>query len=94
MRFQRVVGRNWQFKGVVQDAVAAMLVIGEERVLGWIEQEAQKAGIMTGEGQGEWEVCQEWLRQKTVVSRVEMSGLFRVFWEFSGAGGVGKRQGV
>ena len=82
MRFRKVLGRPCQFPRVIQDAVAAMVVIGEGQVMPWIEAEANKAGIIEEEGQGSWEVCREWLGQKVVVDGMEMSGLCRVFWEF------------
>jgi len=44
-------GRKCQFPGIIQDAIAAMLVIGEEQVVAWIEAEASKVGIITEEGQ-------------------------------------------
>ncbi|KAK0910966.1 hypothetical protein LTR91_019977 [Friedmanniomyces endolithicus] len=81
-RFRKMSGRQCQFPGVIQDAVAAIVVIGEGQVIPWIEAEANKAGVVGGEGVELWVRCQEWLGRKLVVDGIEMSGLCGVFWEF------------
>ena len=52
MRFRKMSQRECQFPGVIQDAVAAIVVIGEGQVMAWIEAEANKAGMVEEEGVG------------------------------------------
>lgn len=86
MRFKKRPGQECQFRGVMQDVIAAIVAVGEDIVMPWIQDEASKAGITPNKDGEEWDVCKEYLGHKVVMNHIEMSGLCRVLWEFGVSG--------
>ncbi len=83
-RFRRKQG-EWkcQFRGVMQDAVAAVMALSHSEVVGeWVDETMAKSGIDKVVGVGGWESRKGWMGRKVRERGVEMSGLCQMFWEF------------
>lgn len=69
-----------QYKGVLRDAMAALLTHHYIRLMGeWLEEEQKQVGFKDSEDKSEWEKLSRWMSRRVLIGEVEASEMCRIF---------------
>jgi len=84
-RFRQKAGASaCQFRGVMYEAVAAILAIGGAEVMEWVLREVETSSDVDEARQDDRrDVCMEWLGSRVVKGGAEMSGMSWMFYSWA-----------